>query len=80
MKLQIYHGVNAELYIWNGKTGILVDFLHTKSPRGISDMPKRYIAMMEAGKYFFGQTSDVLLTHGHPDHYNEELVKRCMEL
>ncbi|MCI8940937.1 MAG: hypothetical protein HFH12_13270 [Dorea sp.] len=79
MKLQIYHTVNAGLYLWNGKTGLLIDGLHTGKEAGFSDTPERYIRMMEERKGFFGQTNDLLFTHTHRDHYNKGLTEKFLE-
>lgn len=76
MRLQIYHTVNAGLYLWNGKSGLLIDALHGGKGTGFSDTPDRYIRMMKRKEQFFGQTNDLLFTHVHADHYDEELVKQ----
>lgn len=75
MKLQIYHTVNAGLYLWNGKSGLLIDALHGGKRVGFSDTPQKYIRMMRRKEQFFGQANDLLFTHTHEDHYNGELVE-----
>lgn len=80
MKLQIYHTVNAGLYIWNGKSGLLVDALHGGKNLGFSDTPDRYVQMMERKESFFGQQNDLLFTHTHEDHYDPKLAERFLEM
>ena len=80
MKLQIFHTVNAGLYIWNGMSGLLVDALHGGSSDGFSDTREEYLSLMRNRKSFFGQTNDVLLTHLHPDHYDAALTEEYLEL
>lgn len=48
MRLQIYHTVNSGLYLWNGKSGLLIDALHGGKGTGFSDTPDRYIQMMKS--------------------------------
>lgn len=79
MKLQIFHTVNAGLYFWNGKSGLLIDGLHTGKEAGFSNTAERYIQMMERREGFFGQTNDLLFTHTHRDHYNKGLTDRFLE-
>lgn len=80
MKLQIYHTVNAGLYLWNGKSGLLIDALHGGKRTGFSDTLDRYIRMMQRKERFFGQTNDLLFTHTHEDHYDEKLVEEFFRL
>lgn len=80
MKLQIYHTVNAGLYLWNGRSGLLIDVLHGGKGVGFSDTSGRYVCMMQRREAFFGQTNDLLFTHTHEDHYDEGLVKEFLEL
>lgn len=80
MKLQIYHTVNAGLYLWNGRSGLLIDALHGGKGVGFSDTSGRYVRMMQRKEAFFGQTNDLLFTHMHEDHYDEGLVKEFLEL
>lgn len=79
MKLQIFHTVNAGLYLWNGRSGLLIDGLHGGKQTGFSDTPSRYIHMMEKGERFFGQKNDLLFTHTHEDHYDPELAERFLQ-
>lgn len=74
MELQIYHSVNEGLYLWNGKSGLLIDGLHRGKETGFSDTPERYIRMMRQGKSFFAKPNDLLFTHMHEDHFDQELV------
>lgn len=78
--LQIYHTVNAGLYLWNGRSGLMIDALHGGKAVGFSDTPDRYIGMMQRKEQFFGQTNDLLFTHAHEDHYDEELVHQFLSL
>lgn len=80
MKLQIYHTVNAGIYLWNGKSGLLIDALHRGGRMGFSDTSGRYIRMMQQREQFFGQVNDLLFTHLHADHYDEELVDQFFAL
>ncbi len=80
VELQIYHTVNAGLYLWNGRSGLLVDALHGGKRAGFSDVPDRYIQMMRKREQFFGQVNDLLYTHTHEDHYDEELVDEFLSL
>lgn len=80
MRLQIYHTVNAGLYIWNGRSGLLVDALHGGKKMGFSNTPDRYIRMMEKKEGFLGQKNDLLFTHTHEDHYDPELVDRFLKV
>lgn len=80
MKLRIFHTVNAGLYLWNGKSGLLVDVLHGGKEIGFSNMPEGYLDMMEKRLGFWGQRNDLLFTHAHPDHYDPELVQRFFQL
>lgn len=79
MKLQIYHTVNSGLYFWNGKSGLLIDGLHTGKEAGFSNTAERYIQMIEKKEGFFGQMNDLLFTHTHRDHYNKKLADRFLE-
>lgn len=80
MKLQIYHTVNAGLYLWNGSSGLLIDALHGGKDVGFSNTPDRYIRMMQRKDAFFGQINDLLFTHTHEDHYDKELVSEFFKL
>lgn len=80
MKLQIFHTVNAGLYLWNGKSGILVDALHDGTAHGFSATPEQYIHMMERRESFFSQYNDLLFTHGHPDHFDKGLTEKFLSL
>lgn len=79
MKLQIYHTVNAGLYLWNGRSGLMIDALHGGKRTGFSNTPDRYLGMMKRREQFFGQANDLLFTHTHEDHYDEELVNLFLE-
>ncbi len=79
MELQIFHTVNAGLYLWNGHSGLLIDSLHAGRDAGFSNTANQYIRMMEKGESFFGKTNDLLFTHTHGDHYDGALVKRFLE-
>lgn len=74
MKLQIFHTVNEGLYLWNGKSGLLIDALHGGVSEGFSNMPEKYKRLMTEKKSIFRKTNDVLFTHLHDDHYDAELV------
>lgn len=78
VKLQIFHTVNAGLYLWNGNSGLMIDGLHTGKGAGFSNTADRYIRMMEKGESFFGKTNDMLFTHTHRDHYDKALTDRFM--
>lgn len=78
MRMRIFHTVNAALYLWNGKSGLLIDALHRGREYGFSDTPERYVRMLERGEGFFSQAGDILLTHTHPDHYDAELVEEFL--
>ena len=78
MKLQIYHTVNAGLYLWNGRSGLLIDALHGGKRVGFSDTPQKYIGMMRRKEQFFRQDNDLLFTHTHEDHYDGELVQEFL--
>jgi L-ascorbate metabolism protein UlaG (beta-lactamase superfamily) len=80
MKLRIYHTVNEGLYIWNGKSGLLIDALHGGREAGFSATPDRYIQMMRKRQGFFGQSNDLLFTHTHGDHYDPQLVREFLEI
>ena len=80
MKLHIFHTVNEGLYLWNGRTGLLIDALHGGVSEGFSDMPEKYKRLMLEKKSFFRKTNDVLFTHLHDDHYNAELVEQFAKL
>lgn len=80
MKLRVFHTVNSGMYLWNGRSGLLIDALHGGKNTGFSDTPKRYIQMMEKKESFFGQPNDLLFTHTHEDHYDLELVEQFLKL
>lgn len=79
MQLRIYHTVNEGLYLWNGKSGLLIDALHRGKRLGFSDTPERYIWMMRHEKNFFTKPNDLLFTHLHEDHFDPELVDDFLE-
>ena len=79
MELQIYHSVNEGLYLWNGKSGLLIDGLHRGKRTGFSDTPERYVRMMRQGTSFFAKPNDLLFTHMHEDHYDQAMVEEFLE-
>lgn len=80
MKLRIYHTVNEGLYLWNGRSGLLIDALHGGVSEGFSDMPEKYKKLMMEKKSFFRETNDLLFTHLHDDHYDAGLVELFAQL
>ena len=72
MKTEIFHTVNAGLYLWGANTGILVDGLHRGKAEGFSTTPPQILRQMEVGKGIFSHShlQGMLFTHLHPDHFN----------
>ena len=77
MKLKIFHSVNAGLYLWDGKSGLLIDFLHGGKELGFSDT--KYADAMRNKQFYFRHSNDLLFTHFHGDHYDEKLVNEFLE-
>lgn len=69
MQTNIFHTVNAGLYLWNGTHGLLIDGVHDGYEEGFSLMPEFLYKNLQHHTGLFGHIDSVLFTHFHPDHF-----------
>lgn len=69
MNLYLFHSVNCGLFLWNGRTGLMVDFFHGGREQGFSDMPPSLHSDFTQGAGLFAHSENILFTHLHPDHF-----------
>ncbi|MEI3340396.1 MAG: hypothetical protein V8R80_11020 [Eubacterium sp.] len=72
MQASIFHSVNSGLYICNGDANVLIDGIHKGREKGFSEMPIKILDQMKKGKGIFDNLNNLLFTHDHSDHYNQE--------
>lgn len=68
--MQIFHSVNAGLYLQTGDANLLVDGIPCDANTGFSPMPETLRRDMETGAGLFAHLSGLLFTHLHPDHFD----------
>ena len=78
MNTYIFHSVNAGLFFWNGKSGLLADGIHNGKQKGFSNMPKELLKQMLNRTGIFAFTDQLLFTHLHSDHYSKAGVSHVM--
>ena len=76
MDIQIFHTVNSGLFLWDGKSGILVDGIHEGKTVGFSMMAEKWKNDLRHRTGLFQYTDGLLFTHYHPDHYEKVGVRR----
>lgn len=69
--INIFHTVNAGLYLHAGETGLLIDGIHQGGSEGCSNMPQELESDMMRHRGIFDNLSALLFTHLHPDHYDK---------
>lgn len=80
MTTAIFHSVNAGLYVWDGKTGVLVDGLHHGAREGFSETPAALRRQLAAGTGLFAHLDGLVFTHLHPDHFDGEALLQAQEV
>ena len=76
METAIFHSVNAGLYFWDGRNGLLIDGVHEGRDEGLSPMPAFLVEQMRRHSGLFEYVTGVLFTHLHHDHFDREKVKQ----
>lgn len=80
MDTMIFHSVNAGLYFWNGKSGVLVDGIHQGQHEGCSPMPEFLVMQLRRKAGMFANLTGVLFTHLHNDHFDCDNVECLLAL
>lgn len=75
MNTAIFHSVNAGLYFWDGRNGLLIDAIHEGKNEGLSPMPEFLVEQMRHRSGLFGHLTGVLFTHLHYDHFDADKVQ-----
>lgn len=75
MNAAIFHSVNAGLYFWDGRNGLLIDAVHEGRDEGLSPMPAFLVEQMRRGSGLFRHLTGVLFTHLHHDHFDPAKVQ-----
>ena len=78
LMLQIYHSVNAGLYISSETTGLLIDGIHLGKEVGFSDMPASLFETIRRRQGIFSNLSALVFSHLHPDHFDGERVGQLL--
>jgi L-ascorbate metabolism protein UlaG (beta-lactamase superfamily) len=78
MQTNIFHTVNAGLYLWDGHSGLLIDGIHDGIEQGFSPMPPFLTKNLNRKTGIFSHVDGLLFTHYHPDHYQPGGVHRLM--
>ena len=76
---EIFHTVNAGLYISSGRTSLLIDGVHEGPSIGFSDMPVSLQRDLVHGRGIFARLDGLLFTHLHRDHYDAGRVRFALE-
>ncbi|MBR2562225.1 MAG: hypothetical protein IKE31_08770 [Eubacterium sp.] len=74
MKLEVEYTINEGLSLWDGRCGILLDYIFDNEVKAWSDMPDICRHRMETGTGEFGRNHFLLFTHAHCDHYSKAYV------
>lgn len=79
METAIFHSVNAGLYFWDGRNGLLIDAIHQGREEGLSPMPTFLSGQLRRGSGLFGHVTGLLFTHLHHDHYDADKVRQFQQ-
>lgn len=78
MRMSIFYSVNSGVYLWDGKSGVLVDGLHHGPEVGFSETPPILCKQLLRQEGLFAHLDGLLFTHLHPDHYDRQrMLQRC---
>lgn len=80
MKTNIFHTVNAGLYLWSGETGLLIDGLHAGRAQGFSPLPEGVGRALRTHCGLFAHLNALLFTHLHGDHYDRALLLEALRV
>ncbi len=78
METMIFHTVNAGLYFWSGKTGLLIDGLHNGRAQGFSPLPPSIGRDLQTHSGLFAHLDGLLFTHLHGDHFSRSLMLQAL--
>jgi len=70
---------NAGLLITVNGIKILIDALHCRKTESYSSVPRDTLSSIITGQEDFAHVDYMLVTHAHPDHYDERIVSEFME-
>ncbi len=79
METAIFHSVNAGLYFWDGRNGLLIDAIHEGREEGLSPMPAFLAGQLRCRSGLFGHVTGMLFTHLHHDHYDTDKVRQFQQ-
>lgn len=80
MNTYIFYSVNSGLYLWDGKTGILVDCIHSGPEQGFSAMPVFLEKQLKEHTGLFSHVNGALFTHLHRDHFQRDGLAKLLDV
>ena len=80
MSLHIFHSVNAGLYLWDGKNGLLIDGIHDGREDGFSPVPAALVKDLLTHTGLFAHLTGAVFTHWHLDHFHPQGLSALQQL
>lgn len=79
MKLEVEYTINEGLSFWDGRCGILLDYIFDNAVTAWSDMPDLVRHRMHTKTREFGRNHFLVFSHGHSDHYSKKYLREYLE-
>lgn len=76
----IFHTLNSGLIFSNRDAQLLIDVLHNGADIGFSPFPNILYDNLIHQNGVFNKKSDIVFTHCHPDHFDDNLLKQYRSL